>query len=214
MKFLAEEIEVYSETHTENENELLKSLNRETHANVLNPRMLSGHLQGRFLSMISRMICPEKILEIGTYTGYSALCLCEGLKAGGKLITLDINEELETLTQRYFDQSEFNDQIDYRIGNALDIIPTLTDTFDLVFMDADKINYINYFNLCIDKVRPGGFILADNVLWSGKVVDKELKKIDKDTQALLDFNNMVHEDERVSNILLPIRDGLMILQKL
>ncbi|MBE9460443.1 O-methyltransferase [Dyadobacter subterraneus] len=214
MKFLAEEIELYSETHTENENELLKSLNRETHANVLNPRMLSGHLQGRFLSMISRMICPEKILEIGTYTGYSALCLCEGLKTGGKLITLDINEELETLTQRYFDQSEFSNQIDYRIGNALDIIPTLTDTFDLVFMDADKINYMNYFNLCIDKVRPGGFILADNVLWSGKVVDKELKKIDKDTQALLDFNNMVHEDERVSNILLPIRDGLMILQKL
>ena len=214
MKFLAEEIELYSETHTENENELLKSLNRETHANVLNPRMLSGHLQGRFLSMISRMICPEKILEIGTYTGYSALCLCEGLKTGGKLITLDINEELETLTQRYFDQSEFSNQIDYRIGNALDIIPTLTDTFDLIFMDADKSNYINYFNLCIDKVRPGGFILADNVLWSGKVVDKELKKIDKDTQALLDFNNMVHEDERVSNILLPIRDGLMILQKL
>lgn len=214
MKFLAEEIELYSETHTENENELLKSLNRETHANVLNPRMLSGHLQGRFLSMISRMICPGKILEIGTYTGYSALCLCEGLKVGGKLITLDINEELETLTQRYFDQSEFSSQIDYRIGNALDIIPTLTDTFDLVFMDADKSNYINYFNLCIDKVRPGGFILADNVLWSGKVVDKELKKIDKDTQALLDFNNMVHEDERVSNILLPIRDGLMILQKL
>lgn len=214
MKFLAEEIETYSETHTENENELLKSLNRETHANVLNPRMLSGHLQGRFLSMISRMICPDKILEIGTYTGYSALCLCEGLKTGGKLITLDINEELETLTRRYFDQSEFADQIDYRIGNALDIIPTLNDTFDLVFMDADKINYISYFNLCIDKVRPGGFILADNVLWSGKVVDKELKKIDKDTQALLDFNNMVHEDQRVSNILLPIRDGLMILQKL
>lgn len=214
MKFLAEEIELYSETHTENENELLKSLNRETHANVLNPRMLSGHLQGRFLSMISRMICPGKILEIGTYTGYSALCLCEGLKVGGKLITLDINEELETLTQRYFDQSEFSSQIDYRIGNALDIIPTLTDTFELVFMDADKSNYTNYFNLCINKVRPGGFILADNVLWSGKVVDKELKKIDKDTQALLDFNNMVHEDERVSNILLPIRDGLMILQKL
>jgi caffeoyl-CoA O-methyltransferase len=214
MKFLAEEIEEYSETHTEDENELLRSLNRETHANVLNPRMLSGHLQGRFLSMISRMICPDKILEIGTYTGYSALCLCEGLKAGGKLITLDINEELEALTQRYFNQSRFRGQIDYRIGNALDIIPTLTDTFDLVFMDADKINYISYFNLCIDKVRPGGFILADNVLWSGKVVNKELKKIDKDTQALLDFNRMVHEDDRVSNILLPIRDGLMILQKL
>jgi caffeoyl-CoA O-methyltransferase len=214
MKFLAEEIEAYSEAHTENENELLKSLNRETHANVLNPRMLSGHLQGRFLSMISRMLRPEKILEIGTYTGYSALCLCEGLQPNGKLITIDINEELETLTQRYFSQSDFVDQIDYRIGNALDIIPTLQDTFDIVFMDADKINYISYFNLCLDKVRPGGFILADNVLWSGKVFDKELKKIDKDTQALMDFNSMVHEDSRVSNLLLPIRDGLMILQKL
>jgi caffeoyl-CoA O-methyltransferase len=214
MKFLAEEIEAYSEAHTEDENELLKSLNRETHANVLNPRMLSGHLQGRFLSMISRMLRPEKILEIGTYTGYSALCLCEGLQPNGKLITIDINEELETLTQRYFSQSDFVDQIDYRIGNALDIIPTLQDTFDIVFMDADKINYISYFNLCLDKVRPGGFILADNVLWSGKVFDKELKKIDKDTQALMDFNRMVHEDSRVSNLLLPIRDGLMILQKL
>lgn len=214
MKFLAEEIEAYSEAHTENENELLKSLNRETHANVLNPRMLSGHLQGRFLSMISRMLRPEKILEIGTYTGYSALCLCEGLQPNGKLITIDINEELETLTQRYFSQSDFVDQIDYRIGNALDIIPTLQDTFDIVFMDADKINYISYFNLCLDKVRPGGFILADNVLWSGKVFDKELKKIDKDTQALMDFNRIVHEDSRVSNLLLPIRDGLMILQKL
>lgn len=214
MKFLAEEIEAYSETHTENENELLKSLNRETHANVLNPRMLSGHLQGRFLSMISRMIRPEKILEIGTYTGYSALCLCEGLQTGGKLITIDINEELESLTRRYFAQSKYDNQIDYKIGNALNIIPDLHDTFDLVFMDADKINYISYFNICLDKIRPGGFILADNVLWSGKVFDKELKKIDKDTQALMDFNRMVHEDTRVSNVLLPIRDGLMILQKL
>ena len=214
MKFLAEEIEAYSEAHTEDETDLLKSLNRETHANVLNPRMLSGHLQGRFLSMISRMLRPEKILEIGTYTGYSALCLCEGLQPNGKLITIDINEELETLTRRYFDQSNFFDQIDYKIGNALDIIPTLQDTFDIVFMDADKINYVSYFNLCLDKVRPGGFILADNVLWSGKVFDKELKKVDKDTQALMDFNRMVHEDSRVSNLLLPIRDGLMMLQKL
>lgn len=214
MKFLAEEIEKYSETHTENENELLKSLNRDTHANVLNPRMLSGHLQGRFLSMIARMIAPEKILEIGTYTGYSALCLCEGLQKNGRLITLDINEELEDFTRRYFNESPFANQIDYRIGNAIDIIPELSETFDLVFIDADKINYFSYFNLCIDKVRPGGFILADNVLWSGKVVDKTLKKIDKDTQALLDFNRMMHEDPRVSNILLPLRDGLMILQKL
>lgn len=213
MKFLVEEIEEYSAAHTEDENALLKSLNRETHANVLSPRMLSGHMQGRFLSMISRMIRPDRILEIGTYTGYSCICLCEGLNPGGKLITIDVNEELESFTRRYFDQTPFKDQIDYRIGNALDIIPTLTDTFDIVFIDADKINYSSYFNLCLDKTRTGGFLIADNVLWSGKVV-QQLKKIDKDTQALLDFNRMVHEDPRVSNMLLPIRDGLMILQKL
>jgi caffeoyl-CoA O-methyltransferase len=213
MKFLVEEIEEYSAAHTEEENELLKSLNRDTHANVLSPRMLSGHVQGRFLSMISRMIRPDRILEIGTYTGYSGICFCEGLNPGGKLVTIDVNEELESFTRRYFDQTPFKDQIDYRIGNALDIIPTLTDTFDLVFIDADKINYSSYFNLCLEKVRSGGFLIADNVLWSGKVVE-QLKKVDKDTQALLDFNRMVHEDPRVSNILLPIRDGLMILQKL
>jgi predicted O-methyltransferase YrrM len=213
MKFLVEEIEEYSAAHTEEENALLKSLNRETHANVLSPRMLSGHMQGRFLSMISRMIRPDRILEIGTYTGYSGICLCEGLNPGGKLITIDVNEELESFTRKYFDQTPFKDQIDYRIGNALDIIPTLTDTFDIVFIDADKINYSSYFNLCLDKTRTGGFLIADNVLWSGKVV-QQLKKIDKDTQALLDFNRMVHEDPRVSNMLLPIRDGLMILQKL
>ncbi|MEO6283550.1 MAG: class I SAM-dependent methyltransferase [Dyadobacter sp.] len=214
MKFLAEEIEEYSVLHTENESELLKSLNRETHANILNPRMLSGHLQGRFLSMISRMIRPERILEIGTYTGYSAICLCEGLQPGGKLITIDINEELETFTRNFFKRSPFEDSIDYRIGTALDIVPTLGDTFDLVFIDADKINYSSYFNLCLEKVRTGGFLIADNVLWSGKVIQPEQTKIDRDTQALLDFNRMVHEDSRVSNILLPIRDGLMILQKL
>ena len=213
MKFLVEEIEEYSAAHTEDENALLKSLNRETHAHVLSPRMLSGHMQGRFLSMISRMIRADRILEIGTYTGYSGICLCEGLNPGGKLITIDVNEELESFTRRYFDQTPFKDQIDYRIGNALDIIPTLTDTFDIVFIDADKINYSSYFNLCLDKTRTGGFLIADNVLWSGKVV-QQLKKIDKDTQALLDFNRMVHEDPRVSNMLLPIRDGLMILQKL
>lgn len=213
MKFLAEEIEAYSVAHTEDESALLKSLNRETHANILNPRMLSGHLQGRFLSMISRMVRPDRILEIGTYTGYSALCLCEGLNKGGKLITIDINEELETFTRRFFADSPFADFIDYQIGNATEIIPMLNETFDLVFIDADKINYKNYFDLCIEKVRIGGFLIADNVLWSGKVIQDDIK-IDKDTQALLDFNKMVHEDSRVSNILLPIRDGLMILQKL
>lgn len=214
MKFLAEGIEEYSEAHTEGENDLLRSLNRETYANVLNPRMLSGHLQGRFLSMISRMIRPERILEIGTYTGYSALCLCEGLKENGRLVTIDINEELEALTRGYFNQSPYATQIDYLIGNALDVIPLLEDTFDIVFIDADKINYIGYYNICLEKVRKGGFIIADNVLWSGKVAEPELRKSDKDTQLLMEFNRMVHEDSNVSNILLPIRDGLMILQKL
>ncbi|WP_439580946.1 O-methyltransferase [Dyadobacter bucti] len=214
MKFLAEEIEEYSVSHTERESDLLKSLNRETYAKVLNPRMLSGHLQGRFLSMISRMIRPDRILEIGTYTGYSAICLCEGLRPDGKLITIDINEELETFTRNFFAGSGFDQCIDYRIGNALEIIPLLGDTFDLVFIDADKINYSSYFNLCLEKVRPGGFLIADNVLWSGKIIQPKDAKIDKDTQALIDFNRMVHEDSRVSNVLLPIRDGLMILQKI
>jgi caffeoyl-CoA O-methyltransferase len=214
MKFLAEEIEEYSVLHTEEESGLLKSLNRETHANILNPRMLSGHLQGRFLSMISRMIRPQRVLEIGTYTGYSALCLCEGLGEDGKLITIDANEELETFTRNFFDVSPFKNAIDYRIGKALDIIPHLSDTFDLVFIDADKINYSSYFNLCLDKVRTGGFLIADNVLWSGKVLQQPDAKIDKDTQALLDFNRMVHEDSRVFNVLLPLRDGLMVLQKI
>ena len=214
MKFLADGIEAYSEAHTEPENILLQKLNRETHANVLNPRMLSGHLQGRFLSMLSRMIRPESILEIGTYTGYSALCLCEGLAKDGKLVTIDINEELETLTRSFFDHSPFSANIDYRIGNALQIIPLLEQTFDIAFIDADKINYISYFNLCLGKVREGGFIIADNVLWSGKVTQPETRKTDRDTQLLMEFNRMVHEDPRVSNVLLPIRDGLMILQKI
>jgi len=214
MKFLADEIEAYAEAHTEKESEILQRLNRDTYANVLNPRMLSGHLQGRFLAMISKMIRPDRILEIGTYTGYSALCLCEGLNENGRLITIDINEELENRTRSYFDLSSYSENIDYRIGNALHIIPLLQDSFDIVFIDADKINYISYFNLCLDRVRKGGFIIADNVLWSGKVVQPEPKKADKDTQLLIEFNRMVHEDNRVSNILLPIRDGLMILQKL
>lgn len=214
MKFLADGIEEYAEAHSEEENELLRKLNRETHAKVLNPRMLSGHIQGRFLSMISRMVRPERILEIGTYTGYSALCLCEGLVEDGTLVTIDINEELETMTRRYFDESPYASQIDYQIGNALEIVPTLEGNFDLIFIDADKINYIAYYNMCLSKVCQGGFIIADNVLWSGKVAQTELKKSDKDTPLLIEFNRMVQEDKRVSNLLLPIRDGLMILQKL
>jgi len=214
MDFLPQPITEYSENHTEEENLLLKKIVRETHLKVLMPRMLSGHLQGRVLSMISNMIKPKTILEIGTYTGYSGLCLAEGLQKEGKLITLDINEELEELVQGFFDESEFKDQIEYKIGNALEIIPTLNETFDIVFIDADKINYLNYFHLVFDKVNKGGYIIADNVLWSGKIIPQEGKKIDPDTQALLDFNLAVHQDNRVQNVLLPVRDGLMILRKL
>ncbi|WP_025763802.1 O-methyltransferase [Dyadobacter tibetensis] len=213
MKFILNEIESYCELHSDSESELLSQLNRDTHAHVLNPRMLSGPLQGRLLSLISRMIRPDNILEIGTYTGYSALCMAEGLSPDGKLITIDINEELESRTRRFVEMSAYASQIDYRIANALEILPTLKNTFDLVFIDADKINYQSYYDLCLPMVRKGGYIIADNVLWSGKVIEKK-DKIDKDTQALLDFNQFVTQDKRVSNLLLPVRDGLMMIQKL
>ena len=212
MEFIAEDIQAYSEQHTEGESDLLKALTRETHQKVLMPRMLSGHLQGRFLSMISHMLRPSRVLEIGTYTGYSALSVVGGLAEEGKLITLDINEELEDMVRGFFEKSGFGESIDYRIGNAIELIPQIEGPFDLVFIDADKINYYNYFKLVIEKVRKGGFIIADNVLWSGKVV-QTAKKIDKDTQAILDFNRLTHEDDRVENVLLPIRDGLMVLRK-
>jgi predicted O-methyltransferase YrrM len=171
--------------------------------------MLSGHLQGRVLSMISHMIKPNRILEIGTYTGYSALCLLEGLSQGGKLITIDINEELEQKVRGYF--ASFENRIEYKIGHAIDIIPTLNETFDLVFIDADKSNYCNYFDLVIDKVRAGGFMLADNVLWSGKVLSKDP---DADTRSIIAFNDKIQNDSRVENVLLPIRDGIMMIRKL
>ncbi|WP_394993630.1 O-methyltransferase [Emticicia sp.] len=211
MEFIAPEIDEYCAEHTSPETEILAKLNRETHAKVLQARMLSGHLQGRFLAMLSQMIQPSNILEIGTYTGYSALCLAEGLKENGKLITLDINEELENFVRGFFKESPLNDKIDFRIGNALEMIPTLTQTFDLVFIDADKLNYTNYYDLVFEKVRQGGYIISDNVLWSGKVVDKT--KNDKDTLAIRAFNHKLHNDIRVENILLPIRDGLMIVRK-
>lgn len=174
--------------------------------------MLSGHLQGRVLSMLSNMIQPSAILEIGTYTGYAALCMAEGLKPNGKLITIDNNEELSVRTKAYFSASDFSDQIHMEVGNALDIIPTLDLSWDLVFIDADKANYGNYFDVVIDQVVTGGFIIADNVLWSGKVFDET--KQDTDTLAIRDFNDKVHKDSRVQNVLFPIRDGLMILRKL
>ena len=211
MDFLPKNINDYSENHTSLEDDLLVRINRETHAKVLNSRMLSGHMQGRVLSMFSQMMRPERILEIGTYTGYSALCLAEGVTEKGKIITIDVNEELESFTRGFFNESKYSNKIDFRIGDAVQIIPTLTDTFDLVFIDADKMNYQKYYDLVFDKVRVGGYIISDNVLWSGKVADiQEDKKIDKDTQNLLNFNKMCHDDLRTENILMPIRDGLMI----
>ena len=213
MEFLPPDIEQYAEQHTQEESSLLKKLHRDTYAHVLMPRMLSGKLQGRMLSAISHMIRPQHILEIGTFTGYSALCLAEGLAEKGKLITIDINEELETMVRKYITEAGMESKIDYRIGNAMELLPALKEQFDLVFIDADRINYLNYYKLVFDKVRKGGFIIADNVLWSGKILLKDGKKADKDTQALLDFNEFVHKDESVENVLLPLRDGLMILRK-
>lgn len=212
MDFLDKQIQKYAEAHTSAEIEILRELNRETYLKVLRPRMLSGHLQGRILSMFSTMLQPSTILEIGTYTGYSAICLAEGLKENGQLITIDVNEELEDFARKYFDKSGYGDRIQAIIGDALEVIPTLDYQWDLVFIDADKVNYAHYYNLVMDKVRKGGYIIADNVLWSGKVVE-EIDGNDKDTPALIEFNKKVHEDNRVENLLLPVRDGLMILRK-
>ncbi len=213
MEFIDEKLAAYVEAHTQDESEILKKINRDTHLKVMMPRMLSGHLQGQVLSMFSSMIQPSCILEIGTYTGYSALCLASGLSLNGKLITLDINAELEERVRGYFESAGLSACIDYRIGNAMEIIPTLADTFDLVFIDADKNNYSNYFDLVIDKVKSGGYILADNVLWSGKVLLPS-GEMDKDTRLIDAFNKKVQEDSRVQNVLLPIRDGLMLMRKL
>ena len=212
MEFIISEIDDYCVKHTSLESELLSKLNRETHAKVLQARMLSGHFQGRLLSMFSKMIQPKNILEIGTYTGYSALCLAEGLQNEGKLLTIDINEELEVFVRDFFNQSPFHSKIDFQIGNALEIIPTLEITFDLVFIDADKLNYDKYYDLVFDKVRKGGYIISDNVLWSGKVADDSKK--DKDTIAIRAFNQKITNDNRVENVLLPIRDGLLVARKL
>lgn len=212
MDFLPANISAYAEAFTSPESELLYQLNRNTRAHIMAPRMLSGHMQGRFLSMISWMIRPRRILEIGTYTGYSALCLAEGLTDDGLLITIDHNEEIEEFARSYWRQSPLNDKLDFRLGSAVDIIPTLDETFDLVFIDADKRNNSVYFDLILDKIRPGGFILADNVLWSGKVVEL-VKPSDLDTMAVLAFNQKVQNDARVENVLLPVRDGIMVMRK-
>ena len=209
MHFLPEEIDTYVVNHSQQEPLILQELSRETWQKVLNPRMLSGAFQGRVLSMISKLINPKTILEIGTYTGYSALCLEEGLSSEGKIITIDKNEELETLQNKYFTKSGFRNQITQKVGNAIEIIPTIEEKFDLVFIDADKSNYVNYFNLIVDKMNSGGIILSDNVLWSGKVVEK-LNPKDVDTKILLEYNKLLNTDARIETVLLPIRDGLTI----
>ena len=209
MHFLPEKIDNYVVAHSQQEPILLQELSKETWQKVLNPRMLSGAFQGRILAMLTKLIQPKTILEIGTYTGYATLCFAEGIAKDGTIFTIDKNEELVDLQDKYFTQSGHAHQIKSYIGNALDIIPTLAERFDLVFIDADKSNYVNYFNLVIDKMNAGGIILSDNVLWSGKVVE-ELNPKDKDTKALLEYNKLLNEDDRIETVLLPIRDGLTI----
>jgi len=209
MHFLSEELENYAAQHTEDEPLLLQELNKRTHLNVLQPRMISGHFQGRFLSLLSKMVQPRTILEIGTYTGYATLCLAEGLHPEGVLHTIDIKEELTDLQREFFDRSGYGNQIVQHLGKAADIIPSLNTTFDLVFIDADKQNYAHYFDLVIEKMNRGGIILSDNVLWSGKVVE-EVKHNDKHTQALMAYNQKIKDDPRVETVLLPIRDGITL----
>jgi caffeoyl-CoA O-methyltransferase len=213
MEFLDTAISRYADAHTSPESKLLSKINRETHVEVLKPRMLSGHLQGRLLAMISQLMRPQRVLEIGTYTGYSALCLAEGLAEGGQLHTLEVNEELADRIRAYIAEAEMNDQVFLHVGEALQLIPTFEESWDLVFIDADKRNYCNYYELVLPRMRPGGLLLADNVLWSGKVVADTGKKPDKDTAALLEFNQRVQNDPRVENVLLPVRDGLMMVRK-
>ncbi|MDZ4668841.1 MAG: O-methyltransferase [bacterium] len=213
MEFLSEDLQAYCERHSSEEPDVLKKLNRQTHAQVLQPRMLSGHLQGRFLSMISALVRPKMILEIGTYTGYSALCLAEGLQEGGKLISIDVNPELEEMVYQFVEEAGFKNRIQMIIGDAYQVIRTLPQQFDLVFIDADKASYSRYFDLVIDKLNVGGVILVDNVLWSGKVVDEKSLAKDKDTQLIDAFNKKVRSDPRVESVLLPLRDGMMMLRK-
>jgi caffeoyl-CoA O-methyltransferase len=209
MHFISEQLENYVANHSENEPELLARLNRETHQKILHSRMLSGHFQGRVLSMLSKIISPKHILEIGTYTGYATLCMAEGLASDGTIDTLDNNEELFDFQRKYFDQSPWAAQIHQHLGNGLEIIPTLNKKFDLVFIDADKENYINYFNLIVPMMNVGGIILSDNVLWSGKVLE-EVKANDKSTKVLLEYNELLKNDARIETVLLPIRDGLSV----
>jgi caffeoyl-CoA O-methyltransferase len=209
MNEIKNELTEYADRFTSDEGKVLQELREHCYAHYEDSSMLSGFFQGRVLSMFSRMIQPRVVLEIGTYLGYSALCLAEGLADGGKVITLDVSEETNEVARSYVERTEYKDRIEFHLGNAIEIIPNLPETFDIVFIDADKPNYSNYYNQVFDKLRPGGFIIADNVLWSGKVLAPD----DENAQALHEFNQMVLADDRVSNVLLPIRDGLMVVRK-
>jgi predicted O-methyltransferase YrrM len=212
MDFLEDNILQYCINHSEDEPEVLKKLDRETHVKMVNPRMLSGHFQGRFLKMIVQLTAVKNILEIGTFTGYSAICMAEGLPADGRLDTIDINPELEDMVTKYLQEAGVDNLVNFHIGKAMDIVPDLDVEYDMVFIDADKENYAAYLNLVLPKMRKGGFILADNVLWSGKVIQEENIE-DKSTQGILEFNAMVKSDDRIESFLLPLRDGLMICRK-
>ena len=212
MEFIDKSLSNYCQNNTSAESDVLEQLNRETHLKVVSPRMLSGHLQGRFLSFISKLKQPNLILEIGTYTGYSALCLAEGLAKNGKLISMDVNEETTAFAKSFIQKTQFANNIELIISDANQYIPTINESVDLVFIDADKKNYLNYYHLVFDKIASGGLIIADNVLWSGKITMAQ-NEMDKDTLALHQFNEFVQNDSRVENMLLPIRDGLMVIRK-
>ena len=212
INFIDDNILNYSISKSEKESKLLNDLYRETYLKVLNPRMISGHYQGRILSLISKIISPKKILEIGTYTGYSAICLCEGMDKDGILHTIDNNKELVEIQNKYFKKANLKDKIVQHSGDAKNIIPSLDEEFDIVFIDADKESYPEYYDLIINKVRSGGIIIADNILWSGKILEK-VEKDDQATQSIIEFNNKIIEDNRVKNIILPFRDGLNIVRK-
>lgn len=214
MDFISDDIMTYAINHTQEESNLLKALNKETHQKILQSRMISGHYQGRVLSFISQLIRPETILEIGTYTGYATLCLAEGLTKNGKIHTIEINEELIDFQKKYFDQSKFKNQIFTHIGDAIDIIPKLKLKYDLIFLDADKANYPNYMEMVVPKLKRGGVLVADNVLWNGKVLDYQQKRDDIETKGIKLFSELVKKNSSLQTLLLPIRDGLMMCRKI
>ena len=213
MDFICDDIMTYAINHTQDESDLLKELNKETHQKILQSRMISGHFQGRVLSFISQLIRPETILEIGTYTGYATLCLAEGLTKNGKIHTIEINEELIDFQKKYFNQSKFKNQIFTHLGDGINIIPKLKLKFDLIFLDADKANYPNYMEMVVPKLKKGGVLVADNVLWSGKVLDYQQKRDDMETKGIKLFSELVKKNSSLQTLLLPIRDGLMMCRK-